>query len=127
MMTHNQMAARIKRFTDVARQLSFNVRVVDDPPIFKQVVLLHDVKRLICNFAECKDPEYIPPPSWVNRDCVGYLLQRGWKLTDEKSGLHRRGYFIPAEAIISSGAGGPESTADQLEIEESERTDLKYE
>lgn len=112
---------RLKQFIDAAKRLSFipYANIGEE-----KVVKLSDVRHLLCNLHDGNAPDYIPPPIWASKDCVGYLMQRGWKLTDDHSGMHRRGYFIPADAIEHSGIGGPESTADMLEIEKSERTDI---
>jgi len=119
MMEFNQAARRLKRFIDAAEKLSY----IPYASVGDKVVKLSDVRQLLCNLHDGHEPDYITPPDWSRKDCVGHLMERGWKLTADHVGLHRRGYFIPAEAIINSGTGGSKSTADTLESEMSERTD----
>jgi hypothetical protein len=111
---------RIKEFVKAAKALRFEMQNNDSD--WFDVVPYQDVKRLLINLSTGKDPDHIPPPSWAGKDVVGYLLRRGWKVTDDGKGLHRRGYFIPANYIETSVDGG-ESLADRLESECAQRTD----
>jgi len=116
-MLGNKDQDRLKDFIEEAKRLHLTIDGSE------RLVSLSDVRRLLCNYAAGVDPDYRTPPTWARKDCTGYLIQRGWRLTDDYMGMHRRGYFIPAGAIEDSGGGGPESTADTLEIEKAVRTD----
>jgi hypothetical protein len=104
-------------FLEEAERLSFI------PFSTAKVVKLRKVKQLLFNLASGRAPDTPFPPPWAGKDVVGYLIQRGWAITEDGEGLQRRGFFIPADKIETAGPGGSESTADVLECEASQRTD----
>jgi hypothetical protein len=111
---------RLKLFLAEAKRASFLHEVTGDC----QVVKLRKVKELLYNLASGRAPDEAQPPSWAGKDCVGALLQRGWKITDDGEGLQRRGFFISGNLLRDTVyEGGVESTADMLELEHAERTD----
>lgn len=118
----NEYLSRLRDFITAAEKLSVQASTSNDKG--RSLLMLGDVNLLLNNFAHGHNPDHRPVPLWISKDCVGYLIQRGWVLAKSYSGLHRRGYFIPREAIINCHVESM-SGADSLEAECSQRTDME--
>lgn len=115
---------RLQVFLEEASALAVHLEPPDGPADPVKFVKLRKVKQLLFNLASGRAPDEMSPPSWAGKDCVGALLHRGWKVTDDGEGLQRRGFFIPGEVLREVVyEGGVESTADMLESEHAQRTD----
>lgn len=80
------------------------------------VVELRKVKRLLFNLASGRSPEAPCPPSWVAKDVVGLLQQRGWVIDTNWGGMQRRRHYITEESLAMNFPGSVEEQADELEL-----------